>query len=149
MSLVWVNILQVIILIWKIHAKTGLKIFVVVVPQEDLAGISPPKASFGMTLTIEFYSVVFTDYILQSVPYKVKAWLAWCLPSLLLGLHRWRSHDLFLLDVAHKEASIKLISVFMTLLFSLPNWLASDSWKQNSFLGIFPDDCFLIVRIFT
>ena len=48
------------------HAKTGLKTLVVVIPREDMANTSPAKSSFGMTLTIEFYSVAFTDYISQS-----------------------------------------------------------------------------------
>ncbi len=33
------------------HEKTDLKFFVVVIPKEDLAGTSPLKLSFGMTLT--------------------------------------------------------------------------------------------------
>ncbi len=35
------------------HAESGLKIFVVVVPKEDLANSSPAKPSFGMTSTIK------------------------------------------------------------------------------------------------
>ncbi len=52
----------------RCHAKTGLKIFVVVMPKEGLAGICPTKPCFGMTLTVELYSFVFTDYILLLPP---------------------------------------------------------------------------------
>ena len=41
----------------------GLKIFLVVIPKDGLAGTSPVKPSFGMTPTIESFSGVFTDYI--------------------------------------------------------------------------------------
>ena len=43
------------------HTKTDLKIFVVVIPKEGLVGTRPAKPSFGMTLTIELFFVVFTD----------------------------------------------------------------------------------------
>ncbi len=36
------------------HEKTGLKIFVIVIPKGGLGGSSPTKPSFGMTLTIIF-----------------------------------------------------------------------------------------------
>ena len=55
------------------HTKTGLKIFVIVIPKEGLAGTNPFKLSFGMTPTTELYSVVLTDYILWSVSYQKTA----------------------------------------------------------------------------
>ena len=36
------------------HTKTGLKIFVIVIPKESLAGTRSAKPSFGMTLTIKY-----------------------------------------------------------------------------------------------
>ncbi len=51
------------------HGKMCLKIFVVVIPKEGLAGIGgqgPANPSLGMTPTIKFYSATFTDYVLQS-----------------------------------------------------------------------------------
>ena len=47
-------------------SKTGLKIFVGVIPKGSMAGISSTKPSFGTTPTIESYSVVFTDGTLFS-----------------------------------------------------------------------------------
>ena len=42
------------------HEKTNLKIFVVVIPKEGLAGWGPANPSLGMTLTTKYYS---TDFI--------------------------------------------------------------------------------------
>ena len=42
------------------HAKTGLQIFVLVLPKEGLAGVSPTQPFFGMTQTIELCSDVST-----------------------------------------------------------------------------------------
>ncbi len=48
------------------HAKTGLEIFVVVIPKEALAGRRPAKPSFVMTLTIElYYSGSFLNFLYQ------------------------------------------------------------------------------------
>ena len=38
--------------------KTGLNIFVMVIPKEGMAGNIPAKPSFGMTTTIELYFVL-------------------------------------------------------------------------------------------
>ena len=46
------------------HEETDLKVFVVVMPEEGLAGWGPSNPSFGMTLTIKYYSTACTDYIL-------------------------------------------------------------------------------------
>ncbi len=40
------------------HTNTGLQIFAVLIAKEGLAGTSPAKPSFGMTLTIKFCPVV-------------------------------------------------------------------------------------------
>ena len=64
-----------------VHSSCSI---VSVIPKEDLGGTSPAKPSFGMTPTIELYSVVFTGYILESVSYQKKAWLGWCHANLLL-----------------------------------------------------------------
>ena len=45
------------------HAKTGLKIIVVIIPKEGLGGTSPAKPSFEMTPIIKLYSVVFTSFL--------------------------------------------------------------------------------------
>ncbi len=49
---------------WLRHEKTDLKIFVVVIPKEGLAGWGPTNPSLGMTPTIKYYSTAFIDYIL-------------------------------------------------------------------------------------
>ena len=38
------------------HEKTDLKVFVVVIPKEGLAGWGPANPSLGMTPTIKYYS---------------------------------------------------------------------------------------------
>ncbi len=38
------------------HEKTDLKVFVVVIPKEGLAGWGPANPSLGMKLTIKYYS---------------------------------------------------------------------------------------------
>ncbi len=38
------------------HKKTDLKVFVVVIPKEGLAGWGPANPSLGMTPTIKYYS---------------------------------------------------------------------------------------------
>ncbi len=38
------------------HEKTDLKVFVVVIPKEGLAGRGSANPSLGMTLTIKYYS---------------------------------------------------------------------------------------------
>ena len=43
-------------------AKTGLQIFVIVIPKEGLPGQAKP--SFDMIPIIELYSLLFNDYIL-------------------------------------------------------------------------------------
>ena len=58
------------------HRKTGLKILVIFLPKEGLAGTSLAKPSYVMTLTIELYSVVSRDYILKSVSYQKLNWAA-------------------------------------------------------------------------
>ena len=45
-------------------AKTGLKIFVIVIAKEGLAGTSQAKSPFGLTPNTEWTSAIFTDYIL-------------------------------------------------------------------------------------
>ncbi len=57
------------------HAKTGIKMFAIVIPKEGLDGISPAKPSLSMTPTIELHSVVVADYILQLCHTKKKVWL--------------------------------------------------------------------------
>ncbi len=37
------------------HEKTNLKVFVVVIPMEGLAGWSPANPSLGMTQTVKYY----------------------------------------------------------------------------------------------
>ncbi len=44
------------------HIKTGLKIFVVVIPKEGMAGTSSAKTSFGLIPTIKLSSVFFSLY---------------------------------------------------------------------------------------
>ncbi len=56
------------------HEKTDLKVFVVVIPKEGLAGWGPTNPSLGMTPTMKYYSTAFIDYILQSVSYPKKDW---------------------------------------------------------------------------
>ncbi len=47
------------------HYKiTDLKVFVVVIPKEGLAGWDPANPSLGMTPTINYCSTAFIDYIL-------------------------------------------------------------------------------------
>ncbi len=46
------------------HEKTDLKVFVVVIPKEGLAGWGPANPSLGMTPTIKYYSPAFIEYIL-------------------------------------------------------------------------------------
>ncbi len=46
------------------HKKTDIKVFVVVIPKEELAGWCPANASLGLTSTIKYYSTSFIDYIL-------------------------------------------------------------------------------------
>ena len=46
---------------------TGLKIFVITIPNEGMAGTSPAQPSVITTPTIELYSLSFTDYILLGV----------------------------------------------------------------------------------
>ncbi len=46
------------------HEKTDLKIFVVVIPKEGLAGWGPANPSLGITPTIKYYSTAFIHYIL-------------------------------------------------------------------------------------
>ncbi len=48
------------------------KIFIVVKPREGLAVTSPAKPSFGMTLTLGWYTTVITNFILQPVSYQKK-----------------------------------------------------------------------------
>ena len=47
----------------KHHTKTGHKTLVVVRPKEGIDGTSLTRPSFGITPTIELYSVAFTGYI--------------------------------------------------------------------------------------
>ncbi len=46
------------------HEKTDLKVFVVAIPKEGLAGWGPTNPSLGMTPAIIYYSTAFIDYIL-------------------------------------------------------------------------------------
>ncbi len=46
------------------HEKTDLKVFVVVIPKEGLAGCGPTNTSVGMTPTTKYYSTAFIDYTL-------------------------------------------------------------------------------------
>ncbi len=57
------------------HEKICLKIFVIVILKEGLAGWGP-AILLGMTPTIKLYSLAFTDCILQLVSYQKKDWLA-------------------------------------------------------------------------
>ena len=63
------------------HEKTDLKVFVVVIPKEGLAGWDPANPSLGMTPTINYCSTAFIDYILQSVSYPTKIGRAPARPS--------------------------------------------------------------------
>ncbi len=76
----WGHFMQSVLLFWRHqegyslydieshHKITGLKMFVVVLPKNiQLIDTSLSKPSFGVTPTTELYSIVFTDYILQSV----------------------------------------------------------------------------------
>ncbi len=56
------------------HAKTGPKIFFVVISKEGLASSTSAKVSFGMTPT-KITPVAFKDCTLQSASYQKKAWL--------------------------------------------------------------------------
>ncbi len=44
------------------HEKTDLKVVVVVIPKEGLAGWGPANPSLGMTPTLKYYSTAFIDY---------------------------------------------------------------------------------------
>ncbi len=44
--------------------QTLLKVFVVVIPKEGLAGWGPASPSLGLTPTIKYYSTAFIEYIL-------------------------------------------------------------------------------------
>ena len=46
------------------HKKTDFRVFVVVIPNEGLAGWGPVNPSLGMTPTIKYYSTAFIGYIL-------------------------------------------------------------------------------------
>ncbi len=54
------------------------------IPKENMAGTSPVQDSFGMTRTIELYSVDSQNYVVLSVSYQKQAWLDWRQLSLLL-----------------------------------------------------------------
>ena len=62
------------IIIDACHKKTDLKVFVVVIPKEELKGWGPTNPSLGMTPIIKYYSTAFIDYILYSVSYPEKDW---------------------------------------------------------------------------
>ena len=48
-----------------------LKTIVVVIPKETLPGTCPAKHSFGMTLSIQLYAVVFTNCMLYFLYYGI------------------------------------------------------------------------------
>ena len=54
--------------------KTGLNIFVFVIPKVSLADTSS-EGYFGCDIDIDLYSIFFTDYVLQSGSYQKKALL--------------------------------------------------------------------------
>ena len=60
------------------HTKTGPKIFVVVIPEESLAGTSLVKCSFGMIPIITYNLWRVQSTILQSMSYQKKAGFGWC-----------------------------------------------------------------------
>ncbi len=62
------------------HAKTGLTIFVVVIPKEGLAGISPATPPFGVTP--EYRIALFClDGLYSVVSVILKEGLAWLVPA--------------------------------------------------------------------
>ena len=52
------------------HEKRELKVFVVVIPKEELAGWGPTTPSFGMTPTIKYYSTARLYFVVGVIPKK-------------------------------------------------------------------------------
>ncbi len=98
------------------HPKTGLKIFVIVISKEELAGTRPAKLSIWYNTNyrvILWFSEAMvswlptdhslTNFILFLVSYQKKPWLGLCHPSLFLVWQWQRSKGLFLHDTAHVQ----------------------------------------------
>ncbi len=62
------------------HGKTDLKVFVVVIPKEGLAGWSPTNPSLGMTPTTEYKNMQAVDQNLNIQLLRMEFYRSWLTP---------------------------------------------------------------------